>query len=176
MAMKIPLTLAKNQVNLAVDPISLQPLSSDGAPTTVYTLQQNYATGIIAFKVPDGVYWQIVAQPSVRMTFFQDAAGTTQIQSGDTVEVWVKSPADPPNSLGVKIVSMPYSDWYEVNAQGVQQQMLPSYASSLKWPMFSTLKVETNQVLIIAISTLFTGETVNWTLSKISIPATQISN
>jgi len=176
MAMKIPLTLSKSLPNIAVDPINLTPLSSNGAPTTVYNLQQNYSTGIIGFKAPQGVHWLIQAQPAVKMSFFQDSAGTTQIQSGDTVEVWVKSPADPPNSLGVKLVSMTYADWYEVNAQGIQQQMLPAYQASLKWPMFQTLKIESNQVLIVAISTLFAGETVDWTLSKISIPVTQISN
>ncbi|MCL5033260.1 MAG: hypothetical protein M1542_08460 [Thermotogae bacterium] len=167
------LTLLKSLSNIVVDPKSLQPLSSTGQPTASYTLLQGYPIGIIGFQVPEGVNWIIGTDPIVRMVLWQDAAGTTPIASGDTINFYSKAPSDPPTSLGTLITSVPYDMWSTLSKQ---QQMVGQYANNLKIPVNQTFRLAQNEVLIIAVASLLSSETVNWTSSYISIPVTQVNS
>jgi hypothetical protein len=57
-----------------------------------------------------------------------------------------------------------------------QQQMVGQYANNLKLPVNQRFKLTQNEVLIIAVASLLSSETVNWTSSYISIPVVQVSN
>ncbi|MCW1300612.1 MAG: hypothetical protein OH335_04390 [Candidatus Parvarchaeota archaeon] len=171
--MERSLTLLKSLSNIVVDPKSLQPLSSTGQPTTAYNLLQGYPIGIIGFQVPEGVYWIVQPNPIVRMVLWQDDAGTTPIASGDTINFYSKAPSDPPTSLGTLITTVPYDMWSGLSKQ---QQMVGQYASNLKLPIDKQFKISQNEVLIVAVASLLSTETVNWTDSYISIPVIQVTN
>jgi hypothetical protein len=167
------ITLLKSLSNVVVDPKTLQPLSTTGQPTNTYNLLQGYPIGIIGFEVPEGVSWIFGPDPIVRMVLLQDAAGTTPIASGDTINFYSKAPSDPPTSLGTLITSVPYDMWATLSKQ---QQMVGQYANNLKLPVNQRFKLSQNEVLIIAVASLLSSETVNWTSSYISIPVVQVSN
>jgi hypothetical protein len=153
---------------VAVDPIQLTPLSSTGQPTESYTLNQNYPTAVLGFKVPQGVRWQVLPFPFVKMYLFQNA--TTQLSPADTIYLYSKAPYDTTTNLGTLICTVKYNNWF--NAAPANQG-LPQYSTRLQLPIEQGFVVYQNYVLIFAVATLLSGEQVNWTYSYVELPVVQ---
>ena len=167
------LKLTKGLTNIAINPLTGAQLSTNGQPTTALTLTQYLAYPVIGFKVPQGVQYTVNANPVIQFKFYTDEAGTTQIAPGDTIVLYSKSPSDSPTSLGTRIAEAPYRPWWEVkaNLQGVGQ-----FSTGLQFPIEETFVLEPNYTLIVAVATLISGETFNWTNSVISIPVDQTTS
>ncbi len=164
------LKLTKGLTNIAINPLNGAQLSTDGQPKSALKLVQYLPYPVIGFKVPQGVKYTVNAGTVVQFKFYTDAAGTIQIAPGDTIALYAKTPSDTPTSLGTRIAEAPYRPWWEVkaNLQGVGQ-----FSTGLQFPIEETFFLEPNYTLIIAVATLISGETFNWTNSVISIPVDQ---
>lgn len=164
--------LTKYLTNIAIDPLTGQALSSDGAPTANYTLSTNLARPIIGFKVPQGAQFVIDSNPWVMMKFYTDNAGTTQIAGGDTISMWSKAPYEPKESMGTFIASVKYMPWANVD---FTQQGMGQRAARLVFPIDQAFTLPENFILIITVATQLASETFDWTMSDIDIPATQVT-
>ncbi len=165
--------LTQGLTNIAVNPTTNTPLSTNGQPTETINLVQYLPYPIIGFTVPQGVQYTLGANPVIQFKLYTTSAGTTQIAPGDKIVLYSKAPSDSSTDLGTKIAEAPYRAWWEVqaNLQGVQQ-----FASGLQFPVETAYTFPPNYTLVVAIATLISGETFNWTASQISIPVNQTSS
>ena len=167
------LKLNQSLPDIAVNPETGAALSSDGQPTATFDLKPNYNIGIIGFKVPQGAAYIVSPNPWVKMKLYTDSGGTTEIAAGDTISLWAKAPSDPKTSLGEFVASDQYRGWENLD---LNQQRIGQFSSSLLFPIEQEFSLLENFTLIVAVATLISSETVDWTASYIEIPVEQITS
>ena len=101
------ITLNAQQVSYAVDPVTFAYLSTNGSPTQTYSLTQNVPTGIIGFKVPQGVSWKVPLHLLVRMNLVNSSG--VSLQPSDIVSLYVSLPSNTTHTFGTLLAQKPYS-------------------------------------------------------------------
>ncbi|MEM3828377.1 MAG: hypothetical protein QXP36_04060 [Conexivisphaerales archaeon] len=159
--------LTQNDANIAIDPVSGNYMSSTGQPTQSYALSLNTPVAVIGFKVPQGVVMKIDAYPVIQATFMAAATGNTQINPGDFILFYSKSPSGERFTLGTLLGYTSYRPYWEIASSS---QVMGQYAQRLQFPLTSNYALPQNYILYVAIASTVGSETVYW-----SNPGTLIS-
>jgi hypothetical protein len=160
-------TLNPQNINYAVDPNTLLPLSSNGSPTQTYSLNQNLPTGIVGFKVPQGLKLLIQPQLLVRMTLMN--ASSVQLNPQDIISLYIKLPSNTSYTYGNLLAQKPYS--YYQRIQPITNQYADYYQNPSNQTLYfnitnvgKLIEVPENAALIFAVTSFTTGESVDWTI------------